>query len=229
MSLKKTVPASLKSKGKKVKSKGKSEKTSAKSSKKAKPSANRQNSTSPAGTKKKPQSPKSKPQKSQPKAQPKSQTKGIAKTQAETKNQAQPTQPAPIANKGSSKDKPLKAGLKKVVAPTTAHKEKPIQDKSSDKVLPKKQKKMSEKKLTAYKKQLQENEKKWDSFYKKAKGIKPLPFAISREFPAKTPINHSLFGWGWVISNKNDRLEVIFKDKVRKLLSNRLDGKKSSW
>ena len=242
MSLKKTVSTALKSKGKKVKSKGKSEKTSAKGgNKKAKASANRlssQNQASPAGSKK-PQSSKSQPKRSQVKSQPKpqhknkpkAQTKGLAKTQAQPV-QAQPVQAAEAKAKAkkslSSSDKPLKVGLKKVVA-TTANKEKTVQDKSSDKAIPKKPKKLSEKKLSAQRKQLQENEKKWEAFYKKAKGIKPLPFAVSREFPAKTPINHSLFGWGWVISNKNDRLEVIFKDKERKLLSNRLEGKKSSW
>ncbi len=66
----------------------------------------------------------------------------------------------------------------------------------------------------------QENEQKWEAFYKKAKGVKPTPFNISRQFQPVTPISHPVFGWGWIISNTNDRLEVIFKDKVRILLSN---------
>ena len=50
--------------------------------------------------------------------------------------------------------------------------------------------------------------------------MKPSSFNISHCFQAKTPLSHSVFGWGWIINNKNDRLEVIFKDKIRILLSN---------
>ncbi len=65
-----------------------------------------------------------------------------------------------------------------------------------------------------------ENEQKWELFFKKSKGIKPSVFDIAKKFEPKTPIEHPSFGWGWIMNRANDRLEVIFKDKVRLLISN---------
>ena len=50
--------------------------------------------------------------------------------------------------------------------------------------------------------------------------MKALNFSIFEKYSAKTPIKHKIFGWGWITSSKNDRLDVMFQDKVRKLLSN---------
>ena len=66
-----------------------------------------------------------------------------------------------------------------------------------------------------------EHLKKWEVYYKKSKELKPQPFNISARFIAKTPIEHPQFGWGWILEVSNDRLEVLFEDKVRKLISNR--------
>ena len=69
-------------------------------------------------------------------------------------------------------------------------------------------------------KRQKEHEKKWENLHKKAHDIKAIPFHISKPFPAKIPIRHPVFGWGWIISSKNHRLQVMFKDKTRMLLSN---------
>ncbi len=66
---------------------------------------------------------------------------------------------------------------------------------------------------------LDEHEKKWNELYKRARGISPVEFKVSAFFEAKSPLNHPQFGWGWVLKNTNHRLEVIFRDKVRLLLS----------
>ena len=69
-------------------------------------------------------------------------------------------------------------------------------------------------------KQKKDHQKAWENLYKKAKDIRPVPFRMSNSFSAKTAIKHPIFGWGWIVSNKNDRLHVMFKDKNRMLLSN---------
>ncbi len=46
-------------------------------------------------------------------------------------------------------------------------------------------------------------------------------YDIKGHFEATRPLQHKVFGWGWVISNENDRLEVLFQDGKRVLISNR--------
>ena len=69
-------------------------------------------------------------------------------------------------------------------------------------------------------KKQKEHEKKWEGLHKKAEGVKAPLFRISHSFSAKAPLKHPVFGWGWVVSNNNNRLQVMFKDKIRMLLSN---------
>ena len=78
-----------------------------------------------------------------------------------------------------------------------------------------------DKKALAEKKAQTENQKKWSALYqKKSKDIKAGGFSIFEKYSAGSPIMHKTFGWGWILSSKNNRLEVIFEDKVRTLLSN---------
>ena len=86
--------------------------------------------------------------------------------------------------------------------------------------MPAKEAKKSTKIEKKEEKQQKEHEKKWENLYKKAKDVKPATFRLSNAFSAKTALKHPIFGWGWIISNKNDRLQVMFKDKTRVLLSN---------
>ena len=39
-------------------------------------------------------------------------------------------------------------------------------------------------------------------------------------FEEKTAILHKVLGWGYILSNRNDRLEVLFKDGIKYLISN---------
>jgi hypothetical protein len=63
-------------------------------------------------------------------------------------------------------------------------------------------------------------EDQWQSFYDKSKGIKPLPYKMSDNFEARTPLLHKVLGWGYVLSSQNNRLEVLFKDGVKVLIAN---------
>jgi urease alpha subunit len=90
---------------------------------------------------------------------------------------------------------------------------------------PEKKKKKAKKKT---KKQLLEEEKldqigkKWAALFRKSQKleVKPKTYSMRNEYEAKTPIQHKVLGWGYILSNKNDRLEVLFKDGIRFLISN---------
>lgn len=78
-----------------------------------------------------------------------------------------------------------------------------------------------EKKVKIDKTGLSEDQVKWHEMHEKYKGVKAPMYTISAQFEAKTPIQHKIFGWGYVLSNEYDRLEVIFEDGKRMLISNR--------
>jgi hypothetical protein len=61
---------------------------------------------------------------------------------------------------------------------------------------------------------------KWVSYYNKAEAIETTPYNMKNNYTADTAINHKLLGWGYIVDNKNDRLEVLFKDGIKYLISN---------
>lgn len=61
---------------------------------------------------------------------------------------------------------------------------------------------------------------KWMALYRRAKTIKSSPYSMRSTYEAKTAIEHKILGWGYILTNKNDRLEVLFKDGVKFLISN---------
>lgn len=61
---------------------------------------------------------------------------------------------------------------------------------------------------------------KWSSLFRKTQDVQAKPYNMRHQFEAKTPIMHKLLGWGYILTNKNDRLEVLFKDGIRYLISN---------
>jgi hypothetical protein len=61
---------------------------------------------------------------------------------------------------------------------------------------------------------------KWTLLQRKAQEQDAKPYHMRQVYEAKTAILHKLLGWGYILSNKNDRLEVLFKDGIRFLISN---------
>lgn len=61
---------------------------------------------------------------------------------------------------------------------------------------------------------------KWNSLFKKAEEIKAAPYSMKNSYESKTAIHHKILGWGYILENKNDRLEVLFKDGIKFLISN---------
>ena len=69
---------------------------------------------------------------------------------------------------------------------------------------------------------LKENERKWQALQNKHQSVTALNYKISGVYKMKTPIMHKKFGWGYILSVRNDRLEVIFRENVKFLVSNNL-------
>ncbi len=68
---------------------------------------------------------------------------------------------------------------------------------------------------------MSEDEIRWAEFYNKHRTETPPEYNIREQYEAKKPILHKTFGWGYILSNEYDRLEVLFKDGKRMLISNR--------
>jgi len=61
---------------------------------------------------------------------------------------------------------------------------------------------------------------KWNTLFKKAEQIEAKPYNMRNVFEEKTAITHKVLGWGYILANRNDRLEVLFKDGIKYLISN---------
>ena len=68
---------------------------------------------------------------------------------------------------------------------------------------------------------MSEDEIRWAEFYNKHRSETPPEYNIREQYESKKPIMHKTFGWGYILSNEYDRLEVLFKDGKRMLISNR--------
>ncbi len=60
----------------------------------------------------------------------------------------------------------------------------------------------------------------WQKFYETHKGEKAKPYSMRETFEAKSSLQHVKLGWGFILSNINDRLEVLFKEGIKILISN---------
>lgn len=174
----------------------------------------------------------------------KAQKKGASKAKA-----TKVAKPVPAVKKETkkmvSKEKPAPPAKKKVAEKSTAPKvaaaKSPLKPPVEQKILSAKPAKVEkaekrvpavsleasteapkkEKKVKIDKTGLSEDQVKWHEMHEKYKGVKAPMYTISGQFEAKAPIQHKIFGWGYVLSNEYDRLEVLFEDGKRMLISNR--------
>ncbi|MBX3034452.1 MAG: hypothetical protein KF865_11060 [Bdellovibrionaceae bacterium] len=65
-----------------------------------------------------------------------------------------------------------------------------------------------------------EDETRWGDLHERYKSEKPQVYDMKATFEAGRPLQHKVLGWGWIMTNENDRLEVLFKDGRRILISN---------
>lgn len=61
---------------------------------------------------------------------------------------------------------------------------------------------------------------KWNALFKKSDAIESKPYNMKQIYNEKTAIIHKVLGWGYILANRNDRLEVLFKDGIKYLISN---------
>jgi len=60
----------------------------------------------------------------------------------------------------------------------------------------------------------------WAALANKNRDVRPTPYDLSGDYPAKTVLQHKVLGLGFVIKSINNRIEVLFKDGPKTLISN---------
>lgn len=127
---------------------------------------------------------------------------------------AKPAPPAKV-------EKPAKAAVKPVKEVKVAKEVEPVKKSSHLSLVTEEAAPKKEKKVKFDRTGMTEDQIKWHEMHEKYKGVKAPNYSISGQFEAKSPIQHKIFGWGFILSNEYDRLEVIFEDGKRMLISNR--------
>lgn len=67
---------------------------------------------------------------------------------------------------------------------------------------------------------LADEKAKWSELNKKFGKDKALPYKMTESYPSLVPIQHKVLGWGFILTNENNRLEVLFENGIRMLISN---------
>jgi hypothetical protein len=67
---------------------------------------------------------------------------------------------------------------------------------------------------------LNDEKSKWLELNKRYGKEKPFNYKMTEKYPALVPLQHKVLGWGFVLTNENDRLEVLFENGIRILISN---------
>jgi len=65
-----------------------------------------------------------------------------------------------------------------------------------------------------------EADARWTELKEKHGKDKAPKYSMTGQFAANTPLEHSKLGWGFVVNNVNDRLEVLFQEGIKILISN---------
>src|SRR5437868_2028736 len=58
---------------------------------------------------------------------------------------------------------------------------------------------------------------RWGELFSKAKKVKAESYSLKSSYDPESPILHKQLGWGYILSKKNDRLEVLFQDGIKYL------------
>jgi hypothetical protein len=65
-----------------------------------------------------------------------------------------------------------------------------------------------------------ENTKKWEDFKRVHGEAKAPSYSMTGQFETAQPLQHKTLGWGYIVGNNNDRLEVLFESGLKVLISN---------
>ncbi len=67
---------------------------------------------------------------------------------------------------------------------------------------------------------LADEKAKWQELNKRHGKDKAATYKMTDTFEALKPVQHKSLGWGFVLTNENDRLEVLFENGIKMLISN---------
>ena len=67
---------------------------------------------------------------------------------------------------------------------------------------------------------LSDEKAKWQELNKRYSKEKALNYKMTDTFESLRPIQHKVLGWGFILSNDNNRLEVLFENGIKMLISN---------
>jgi len=149
-------------------------------------------------------------------------SKVAAKTAVKGKPVAKPIAAKIVKSATKVELKPKKEAVTAKSKPTTmsvAAAEK-VTKSALTKVISSKQVSESTEKIKIDRDSMSDEQVKWAEMYNKHKETQATSYDMKATFQAGVPIQHKVLGWGWVVSNENDRLEVLFKDGKRMLISN---------
>lgn len=62
--------------------------------------------------------------------------------------------------------------------------------------------------------------KQWSQMHEQMKNTKPVVYTLQGNYEAKTAIQHKVLGWGYVLKNKGNRIEVLFEEGIKTLVTN---------
>ena len=65
-----------------------------------------------------------------------------------------------------------------------------------------------------------EDAKKWVDLKEKYSSEKAAPYSMASVYEANKPLQHKVLGWGYILTVQNDRLEVLFENGPKTLISN---------
>ena len=67
---------------------------------------------------------------------------------------------------------------------------------------------------------LTDEKAKWQELSKRYGKDKAQPYKMTDIFESMKPVQHKILGWGFVLTNENNRLEVLFENGIKMLISN---------
>lgn len=67
---------------------------------------------------------------------------------------------------------------------------------------------------------LADEKAKWQELNKRYGKEKAVNYKMTDAFESSKPIQHKVLGWGFVLTNENNRLEVLFENGIKMLISN---------
>ena len=110
--------------------------------------------------------------------------------------------------------KTTKKVTKKATKKTTA---KEASDTTKKKVTKKKRLTKAEREAQEEIERLQE---KWNELHDLSEGQASKKYKLSEDYEPNTALQHPKLGWGYVLTSQNNRIEVLFEDGIKVLISN---------